>query len=208
MTRTEYVRDSVVRGTISAVRASDPRAERTRQAIFASVRTLMTQRVASVSVSDIVRTASISRSSFYAHFSSLDDLATGFLREQFAEIGVSGFDLLSDDLTGAQAARVGYQRLISHIVEHYPLYSSVLDLPITRTAYDDEIEAYSRRLVESLVVLSGTPRVVHPESFATYVAGGALTLISAWMRGQLDVTDDEIVDQLVEFLPEWLVDAA
>jgi AcrR family transcriptional regulator len=208
MTRAEYLREPAVRGIISAVRASDPRAERTRQAIFAAVRTLMAERVASVSVRDIVRTAEISRSSFYAHFSSLDDLATGFLHEQFAEIGVAGFDLRGEDLNGADAARLGYRRLISHIVEHYPLYSSVLDLPITRTAYDDEIEAYSRRLVESLVQLSGTPRVVHPEAIATYVAGGALTLISAWMRGQLDATDDEIVDQLVGFLPEWLVNAA
>lgn len=168
----------------------------------------MSERVASVSVSDIVRTAQISRSSFYAHFSSLDQVATDFLRAQFAEIESSAAELRREDLiTGTQAARIGYRRLVAHIVEHYPLYSSVLDLPLTRTAFDEIVEVYSSRLLESIVGLAYVPPGVQPELLASYVAGGTLTSINSWMRGQIDVSDDELVEQLVAFLPTWLVES-
>ena len=182
---------------------ADPRAEKTRQAIFEAVRSLISHRVASVSVSDIVRTAQISRSSFYAHFGSLDELATAFLRAQFAGIGTEAAD---ENVSGSLAARAGYTRLIGHILEHYPLYSSVLELPLTRTAFDDVVEAYSTRLLQSVFTAADVPENIDPELLTTYVAGGALTSISAWMRGRLDISDDELVEQLVGVLPVWALE--
>jgi AcrR family transcriptional regulator len=184
---------------------ADPRAEKTRQAIFEAVRQLISDRVASVTVSDIVRTAQISRSSFYAHFGSLDELATAFLRAQFAAIGAT--EPVGDDhLSGSHAARAGYTRLVAHIVEHYPLYSSVLEVPLTRTAFDDVVEAYSTRLLQSVFTVGYVPESVNPELLTTYVAGGALTSISAWMRGRIDISDDELIEQLVGLLPVWALE--
>jgi hypothetical protein len=37
-----------------------------------------------------------------------------------------------------------------------------------------------------------------------YVAGGALTVISSWMRGDFDIDDDELVNELVDLLPDWV----
>jgi AcrR family transcriptional regulator len=175
--------------------------------IFGAVETLMSERTATVSVSDIVRTAGISRSSFYAHFTGLDVLATDYLQSQLAEIGRAGVELRRKDLiTGAPAARIGYRRLIAHMVEHYPLYSSALELPPTRTAHNAIVGAYSGQIVESIEALDSVPANVHPQLVATYVAGGALTLIGAWMNGQFEASDDELVDQLVSLFPTWLLE--
>ena len=51
---------------------SDPRAARTRQAIVNAVHELAHESPASPSVSDIVRRAGVSRSSFYTQFASMD----------------------------------------------------------------------------------------------------------------------------------------
>ncbi len=189
-------------GQFESKSTPDPRAERTRQLIFTAIRTLIAQPAASVSVNDIVRLAGISRSSFYAHFASLDVLAAELLQAQFADIGAAGLDL-PRPRTGENAPRLGYARLIDHMVENFPLYASVLELPLTRSAHDQIIAAYATHMLESVLVFNES---AHSELVTTYVAGGALTLIGAWMRGHLDVSDDELVDQLVALLPGWLLE--
>lgn len=194
-------------GRSAAQSSTDPRAERTRHEIFSAVERLAAGRTASVSVTDIVQAAGISRSSFYAHFASLDELVTALLNAQFEQIGWSGIELRREDcITGAHAARIGYRRLIAHMVEHYPLYSTVLALPVARSAYDRIVEAYARQLLETVVTVSYLPAGVAAETVTTYVAGGVLTVISSWMRGDLDASDDELVEQLVDMLPSWLVE--
>jgi AcrR family transcriptional regulator len=191
----------------SARLTADPRAARTRQMIFGAVESLMSERTSTVSVSDIVRTAGISRSSFYAHFTGLDVLATDYLRSQLAEISQAGVELRRKDLiTGMPAARIGYRRLIAHMVEHYPLYSSVLELPPTRTAHNAIVGAYAGQIVQSIEALDSVPAGVDPELVATYVAGGALTLIGAWMNGQFEASDDALVEQLTSLFPTWLIE--
>lgn len=191
----------------SARLTADPRAARTRQMIFGAVESLMSERTSTVSVSDIVRTAGISRSSFYAHFTGLDVLATDYLRSQLAEISQAGVELRRKDLiTGTPAARIGYRRLIAHMVEHYPLYSSVLELPPTRTAHNAIVGAYAGQIVQSIEALDSVPAGVDPELVATYVAGGALTLIGAWMNGQFEASDDALVEQLTSLFPTWLIE--
>jgi len=49
------------------------------------------------------------------------------------------------------------------------------------------------------------PRGVNAELVTTYVAGGAMTLIGEWMRGRLDVSDDGLARQLVDLLPDWIL---
>ena len=182
----------------------------------------MSKRTGSVSVGDIVQAAGISRSSFYAHFSSLDELASELLGDQFSSIdqiagmgsagmgsvGIRsvGVDAHHGDHSARSAARSGYARLIEHMIEHFPLYSSVLELPLTRSVYDRIVAAYTTQILESMLVKGAVPAGVNAELATTYIAGGAMTLISAWMRGRFEATDDEVVDQLVRLLPNWLED--
>lgn len=187
--------------------SQDPRAERTRQAIFLAVSQLMSGRSDAISVNDVVRVAGVSRSSFYKHFANLDEVAIAILEKQFTEID-GGDRPLRLQAASRSAAHAGYTRLVRHMVEALPLYSSLLQLPLTRAAYDEMVDAYATRLLESLRILDSAPADVDPELATHYIAGGALTLISAWMRGRFDVSDDELVDQLVALLPAWLHDDA
>ncbi len=188
--------------------STDPRAEHTRQMIFAAVRQLISDSDARVTIPDIVRIAGISRSTFYAHFSSLDDLAVEVLRRQFDEIGELGVEWRRDDMIpGRAAARLGFGRLIAHIVDNFPLYWSALHTPLTRSAYDALVENYVGRLMDAVIGIDPVPDDLDAKLVSTYVAGGAMTLISAWMRGEIELSDDELVRQLVDLLPPWILES-
>ncbi len=194
--------------TVSGRLSTDPRAEHTRQMIFAAVRQLISDRRTPVTVADIVSAARISRSTFYAHFGSLDELAIDVLRQQFDEIGELDVNWRREDLIpGRAAARLGFGRLIAHIVDNFPLYSSALQTPHTRSAYDELVESYSSRLMDAVITLDGAPDDVDAKLVSTFVAGGATTLISAWMHGQIELSDDELVRQLVDLLPPWILES-
>jgi AcrR family transcriptional regulator len=173
--------------------------------IFSAVQTLAAEDARTLSVSDIVRVAEISRSSFYAHFSDVDELAAAFLHATFTEIGTAGGGIRIDGETSAETARRGYRRLIAHIVDHYALYQSTLTLPPMRKAYDDAVAAYARSLVLSIAQQTVTPRGSLPDLVATYAAGGAIAVIRAWLDGSVSMSDDELVEQLVMLLPPWML---
>lgn len=186
---------------------SDPRAEKTRRAIFSAVESLTTARTAPITVSDIVRTAAISRSSFYAHFSGLDDLAREYLHVQLAEARASVIDLIRTEAASRHdAAHDGYRRLVTHMVKHYPVYASVLDLSLSRGAYDEIVHGYASLWLDSIDTLGGTAAGPRPELTATFVAGGAITLIGSTMKGRISISDDDLVDELVKLLPATLLE--
>ncbi|MGK9146816.1 TetR/AcrR family transcriptional regulator [Plantibacter flavus] len=184
----------------------DPRAERTRQTIFDAVATILAGRPERVSVGDIVRVAGISRSSFYAHFSSLDELTAAYLRVQFAGLAAPTTPVrpLGEPVRSVERAREAYRRLVAQLLEDAPLYSSVLELPVARSAFDDLVGAHADDLIGSLLEQADVPAGVPADLVSTYVAGGTLSLVDGWRRGRIDVSDDELVDALVALLPAWL----
>jgi AcrR family transcriptional regulator len=188
----------------------DPRAVKTRRAIFDAVERLASSTEGSdadLSVSNVVRLAGVSRSSFYAHFPDLRAVASGFLRETFADIADAGDDLRrAEQLSGGQTARLGYRRLVDHLVDNHAFYSTVSGLPLLREAYDEMVTVYAREIIEATLRSAGGSADVPLEVAATYVAGGALTLIRAWMQGLVDGTDDELIENLVTLLPPGLRD--
>ncbi|NQX10467.1 TetR/AcrR family transcriptional regulator [Microbacteriaceae bacterium VKM Ac-2855] len=217
---------------MSFERVPDPRALRTRQAIFDAVERLAADSAAAdsaaadsaaadsaaiggaasrpgepdITVSDIVRVAGISRSSFYVHFDDVADVAAGVLAESFARIEVlDARDAAVRD--NVDALRLGYARLVDHLTDRYAFYSSLRALPPMRGAYDDAVTGYCRDLVRS-VLPADLPPGIDAEFTARYVAGGSLAVIGGWIGGRLDGTDDELVDHLVAQLPGWLIETS
>ncbi|MBF4569447.1 TetR/AcrR family transcriptional regulator [Plantibacter sp. VKM Ac-2880] len=186
----------------------DPRAERTRQTIFDAVATILASRPERVSVGDIVRVAGISRSSFYAHFSSLDDLTAAYLRMQFAGLAASGASVrpVGEPLGSTERAREAYRRLVAQLLEDAPLYSSVLELPVARSAFDDLVGEHADHLIGALLERTEVPVGIPAGLVSAYVAGGTLSLVDGWRRGRIDVSDDELVEALVALLPAWLLE--
>ena len=184
----------------SAETPADPRAVRTRQGILAAVARLHSRDVGDISVTDIVREAKISRSSFYAHFSSLDDLAVALLRQEFASITVPS----SRDADTVSGLRESYLRLVQHFSQRESIYSYALGLPLSRRAFDDVIAAYAEQVLASFEPPDSQADAIRARLAATYVAGGTVSLLSAWIADHRDISADQLVDELIALLPPRL----
>ncbi|WP_345377137.1 TetR/AcrR family transcriptional regulator [Frondihabitans cladoniiphilus] len=189
-----------------SMRASrDPRAERTRQAILEAVESLDVQMADEATVSGIVRAAGISRSSFYTHFSGIDELALTMLARAFDEIGSGDLALRqARGMTGAAAARAALDRLTQHLDEHRGLYVSVFGLPATSQAFGQAVTLYAEHAMETFALLTGVPAGLDLPTVATYIAGGTLTVLSAWLRSDAPAPREEVVALLFAQLPAWL----
>jgi AcrR family transcriptional regulator len=196
------VRSAVLPDSFRSITDSpaDPRAARTRQGILSAVARLHSSESGDISVSDIVREAKISRSSFYAHFSSLDDLAVALLRQEFASVTASP----SRERGPVSGLRESYTRLVQHFAQRESIYAYALGLPLSRRAFDDVIAAYAEQVLASFDEPASDADAIRARLAATFVAGGTVSLLSAWVADHHDISADQLVDELIALLPPWL----
>lgn len=194
-----------IRDTRSGIRASaDPRVARTRQAILEAVETLANGDEP-ISVAAIVRTAGIGRSSFYTHFSGIDELAVTVLGGVFEAIGAEDVELRRHRIvSGAEAARLAQVRLVGHLVQHRALYASMLALPFTSAVYARAVEGYAAQVRATIALLPSIPHGLSADAVAIYTASGSLGLLAHWIRSTDPVPADVLVDQLMALVPAWL----
>lgn len=159
----------------------------------------------SLSVADIVREASIGRSTFYAHYRTLDDLA--------AEIVASALLRISDEGEVARARAAGpslsltratQRALVEHAQRYRALYVAAFELATSQQPYADTVAAVAAIAARSMEQSVEVPAGVRIDLAAAYLASATVGLLAAWLTGRLDATEDEIIDQLVALMPSWL----
>ena len=194
-----------VRGVMRA--SQDPRATRTRQAIFDAVEVLDARTGTAVTVSAIVRAAGISRGSFYTHFADIDELAVTLLGYAFDEIGREDLARRQQvGVTGAEVARAALGHLVFHLHDHRSLYVAIFGLPATSQAFFQAVELCAFHMRQTFALLPNIPPLLDTEATATYVAGGTLTILSTWLRSREPSPPGDVVDLLFGLLPPWLAE--
>jgi AcrR family transcriptional regulator len=196
---------SDVAGSNKAIRDTlkqsvDPRVARTRAGIAAAVHEL-SEVGEELSVASIVRVAGISRASFYSHYSGVDELADSLRRDAFLTIG----DLfLSDhDHERPEAMRLSQERLVAHFADNRALYNAVGAIPVSKDGYLVGVRAMAGVIEIALDEHPDRPRDLQKEAVARYIAGAAYGLLDAWIAGELELTESEVVDHLTRLLPPW-----
>jgi len=191
-------------------RATDPRPARTRAAIIEAVEKLVADPETEVSVNAVARAAGVSRSSFYAQFADLDDLAVAMLVDTFRDIGL-------DDLEGRRIpdadlrtlARASNRRLVAHIGQRSAFYRASLEWRLSGRVHESVVSAYAQQVLATMAALGDRvpPHVVH-EDAARFIAGGAIAMLTAWLRADAPGGQDAMAERLVAAMPEWLVGTA
>ncbi len=186
-----------LRGDLSD--STDPRVTRTRDALFAAVHRLAARGDTEFGVSDIVREADVSRSSFYSHFASLQDLTTQLQRRAFEDIAAQE----RSERGSPDSMRASQQRLVAHYAENRALYATVLALPLSHEAHTSAATTMGALIAERLAE-TGAPTGLTPALASTYIANAAVGLLIAWVRGDVEATPAEMVDHLLALMPAWL----
>ncbi len=106
---------------------ADPRALRTRVLLLAAFAEHVERTGAMPSVSELVRAAGTSRSAFYCHFASLDDVARASVREALGGLVARGTAERGQGASHREVAQSGYVELLSRLAAHRALFAVLLD---------------------------------------------------------------------------------
>jgi len=192
--------------TSSTTRAADPRPARTRAAIHAAVERLSAEEGTDFTVDAVARAAGVSRTSFYAHFPDLDALAVSMLVEAFREIGHDDVDARrSTGMSRRALARASSVRLVEHVASRRAFYRASLDWKLSSRVHEHVVEAYADRVLETVAADPDLlPTGVDARDAARFVAGGALAVLTAWLRIDDPIDPGALADRLVAVMPQWL----
>jgi AcrR family transcriptional regulator len=186
-------------------RAADPRPARTRAAIYAAVADLTDRSAGDVSVNAVIRASGVSRSAFYSHFQNLDDLLVSMLSEAFRDIAAKRAASLRAD--PRSAAREAQERLVTFVSDRRAFLRASLDWRVSSRAHETVVQAYAEGVYADIEARgAAAPQRADVHDLATFIAGGAVTLLTQWIREDDDETPrDVIVDRLMSVMPEWLI---
>jgi AcrR family transcriptional regulator len=162
----------------------DRRVRRTRDAIRRSFISLVLENgYDAVGVEDIAQRADIVRATFYAHYSTKDEL----LETLFAEVSVEVVDQIAaiehGDLKIVRASIAA--RLYLHAEELRDIYLVVLrgaGQGRPRLAYIDTVAAGARRIFGRRLELAGSEPALPLEPICLAYAGAHVTLLHAWLE--------------------------
>lgn len=180
------------------VDSSDQRVLKTRRKLIDAFRRLVdADEVRTAGVATIVREAGTTRSSFYAHFSGIGDLAATALSD-FSESVIADARLAI--LDGASKTAVNRRVLLDivrFVAEHRTTYGVLL------TSDPAFVEGFAAGLTESVRVTLGTRATLlaDPEVTARYISAGALAAISWWLTDGSERTAEELADALIAIAP-------
>ncbi|MCQ9369462.1 TetR/AcrR family transcriptional regulator [Brevibacterium sp. 50QC2O2] len=190
-------------------RAQDPRPAKTRAAIIDAANRLAWTQEAELSVAMIAKEAGISRTSFYAQFKDLDDIAVQLIRERFVEISQ-----IDDELRSAQAGGPATLATTSVLLDEFlarrHLFSVVLG-----AVGSARVSGEAYRTIQGILaagarqtMLRVAPAGIDPDSAATFIAAGILAVIVDWLaadEAEASIgTREELQDQIIALLPTWV----
>ncbi len=174
----------------------DPRAKRTRALLQQAMGELLTEHsLASVTIGDITRRASVNRATFYAHFQDKDDLLDSCLREKCRVV-------LSNALPGQPPdAPETWQCLIKAVLEFFARMPRVC--PQAARQWNGIVvnamrEELNRVLAEWLC--AARPACPVPPTVIAAVSGAIVTAGMQWLRREANVTTEQGASELTAFL--------
>lgn len=196
-------------------RAPDPRPARTRAAIYRAAAELSETTGSDISVNDIVKKAGVSRASFYAHFSNLEDVAGGLVDAQLQELHEHARQQMTEGAaTVEERIRSSVRGTTAFIGSHRAFLRGVLAWRISHHSY----AVITRRMAEKWMIALGRleeegnlPAGIDKDVYARFLAGGTLDLYVAWLLDDSITNPDSpeqteaLAQRVLTVLPDWLV---
>lgn len=189
-------------------RSEDPRTRSTRTRIISAFERLSASEE-SVTVNAIVRTAGISRASFYTHFAGVDELALALQQQVIERIGAwqqREPHRQADAAPGdhRESVEAATRMLVRYFATRRALYAQILSGPSSSRARDELIDAIAAA-VEGIAHHSRPQSpVVDLRLQALQVAGALTTLIVRWLRGDLECDEESLVRSHLQLQPAWM----
>ncbi|WP_348788833.1 TetR family transcriptional regulator [Leifsonia sp. NPDC080035] len=182
----------------------DAQAINTRARLVAAYSAAAAEGVRNVSVRWICASSGVARSTFYTHFSGVEDLAAFTVTEDFARLAIEDLDVRAAGMSGAAAARGG----LAQVVATFTSRRALVDYSFAQTSRAvvvdriiDWFAGYTRETVERAYAGADEARI---DLVTGFISAGVIRTIIDWLDEPRGVTREGIVDALVDLLPEPL----
>jgi len=167
--------------------AIDKRVERTHQALFGAFFSIVLDRpYAEITVDDIIAKAGISRSTFYEHFSSKDDIFAASLRIPLT--------ILADAMR-VQDNTAELKLLMDHFWENRAVVPGMFKGPAREVMTAVLVELIEERFKLDRVG-SPHPLLIPPRLAATQIAESLLAPVTAWLMGEVQCKPEALAQAL------------
>jgi AcrR family transcriptional regulator len=163
----------------------DRRVHRTRAALRDAFHRLILDRgYEAISVADVSELANVGRSTFYEHYSGLDELLTQSLDDAFAALAGASLEAEPDP---------AMERVLQHFWENRKVAAALLAGSASRVLQP----LLAERLEDALVARwpgQSKQEALRRKALALQLAAGQLAVIAAWVSGRLPGTASEIAE--------------
>ena len=158
-----------------------------------------------ISVSALTRAAGVNRTSFYAHFSSPDDLAIHALSDLFDVVTNTDIALRSGNtLTAEAASRQALTQIVEFVWDRRASYARLLGPAAPARLAVAVTDAFAAHAARSIRAMPGRPADADPVVTARFVAAGVLHVVGRWLAEPRRGSRDRLVTALMHCLPEWI----
>lgn len=157
-------------------------------------------------VTSVVQGARVSRSAFYRHFASLEELGAAAIRRAPDDLRPPR-RLEASSPAGGNDTRLSYGDFFEHISAHRHLYASLItgqDEP----ARDELYRALVEQIQQAVEAAAARPRGTSSRRAATFVAGGVMASVSDWLAGAEDGSPQDLAAAVIALMPPWFADDA
>lgn len=177
----------------------DRRQQKSRKAIFDAFSTLLeTKRYSKITVQDIIDTANVGRSTFYAHFETKDELLNAICAEIFDHIFES---VHAEDSSHAQDRSHALSDKLAHLLWHLREQKREISAFLTDENSDLFLRYFKQHLALLFADFADTANNNVPKTFATnhYVTSFAET-VKWWSNEGMTIAPDEMVAYYMELI--------
>ena len=167
----------------------DSRARRTRDRLGAALRQLMQQNTLDeITVQDVLNEAGVSRSAFYAHFNSTQDLLLTDMDEFRERVATALCG------SGQPERIVPVREFFSHVGEAEQVRGALLRSHRLSDFFDLAREHFARGIVQRLREVSRARELpeIEPEALAHALAGALMAHLDWWTRHENQVTAEQM----------------
>ena len=194
MSKEEVSQDSMTLG-----RKTDPRIERTREALRAALMALIEEKgFDAISVQDITERARLNRATFYLHYRDKQDL--------LIRTSEAAFDLLVAEAGPIDRGNLAFEKppqqvviLFQHLAKHRDFYRVVLGrsgVPALVARMREYLVTFTQQHIASLHTLYPAAVPILDDRFISeYVAGALLSIIIWWLDNDLPHTPEYMADR-------------
>jgi AcrR family transcriptional regulator len=180
---------------------SNVRARKTRAKLVAAYQELTEESHHRVTVGDVVRQAKVNRTTFYAHFESIEALAV----EAFADLAET---ITSEHLRRRadggrrEPSLASLEETLHYVAERRELYLELLGHG--STPFFNAIEdAFALRTAGLLRTIGALPDDRDVEVAARFIAAGTVGVIAQWLRDGMNEDPDLLAERLLNLLPPY-----